>query len=108
MDMFKYDSLFLIRMNKKIRELQKRIVPVLKKNDVIKAGIFGSFARGEEKKTSDLDLLIKFKGKKNLFDFIGLGQDLEHIIHRKVDLVTYKYIHPMLKERILKDEVRIL
>lgn len=95
-------------MNKKIRLLQKKIIPILKRNGVARAGIFGSFARGEGKKNSDLDLLIQFKGKKSLFDFIGLGQELEQAIHRKVDLVTYKYIHPLLKERILKDGVRIL
>ncbi len=37
------------------------LVPILKRNGVLKAGIFGSYARGEQKKQSDVDILIKFK-----------------------------------------------
>ena len=40
-------------------EIKKRIVPILKRNDVIQAGIFGSFSRGEAKKDSDVDILVK-------------------------------------------------
>ena len=50
-------------MDNKLNELKKKIVPILKKNEVVKAGIFGSYARGQQKK-SDLDLLIQFEGKK--------------------------------------------
>ncbi|HML25589.1 MAG TPA: nucleotidyltransferase domain-containing protein [Methanomethylovorans sp.] len=44
------------------------IVPILTKNDVDKAGIFGSFARDEANEDSDIDILVKFKGTKSLFD----------------------------------------
>ncbi len=89
-------------------EIKKIIVPVLKRNDVVKAGIFGSFARGEAKKKSDIDILIKFKGRKSLFDLAGLEIELEGKTGKKVDLLTYNSIHPLLKERILKEEVHIL
>ena len=89
-------------------EIKKIIVPVLKRNNVVKAGIFGSFARGEAKKKSDIDILIKFKGRKSLFDLAGLEIELEGKTGKKVDLLTYNSIHPLLKERILKEEVHIL
>ena len=89
-------------------EIKKIIVPVLKQNNVVKAGIFGSFARGEAKKKSDIDILIKFKGRKSLFDLAGLEIELEGKTGKKVDLLTYNSIHPLLKERILKEEVHIL
>jgi predicted nucleotidyltransferase len=51
-------------------------------------GLFGSYARGEQKKTSDIDILIKFKNNATLFDFVGLGEFLEEKLKRKVDLVS--------------------
>ena len=88
--------------------LRKSIVPILKKNDVVRAGIFGSYSRGEQTRKSDIDLLIQFKGGKSLFDLVGLEHQLKVILKKKVDVLTYNSIHPLLKERILKDEVRIL
>ena len=92
----------------RIERIKSRIVPVLKKNEVARAGIFGSFARGEEKKGSDIDILIEFKGRKSLLDLAGIEMKLEKALKNKVDLLTYKSINPLLKRRILKEEVRIL
>lgn len=92
----------------RIRNLKKALVPILRKNDVVKAGMFGSFARGEAKKNSDIDILVKFKGKKSLFHLSALEINLEKKIGMKVDLLTYDSIHPSLKKRILKEEVKIL
>lgn len=86
----------------------KKIVAILKRNGVIKAGIFGSYARGDAAKRSDIDLLIKFKNKKSLFDLSGLKIELEGELNKKVDLVTYKYICPKIKHQILKEEIRLL
>ena len=91
-----------------ITNLKKKIIPILKRNNVVKAGIFGSFARGEAKKSSDIDILIEVKAKKfSLLDLIRLEMELEKKLKRKVDLLTYKSIHPLLKNRILSEEVRI-
>ena len=96
------------KINKDIRRIRKKVIPILKKNHVVKAGIFGSYARGEAKKGSDIDFLVKFKGKKSLFDLSGLKIELEEKLNKKVDLVTYKYIYPKIKEQILKEEIRLL
>ncbi len=66
-----------ISMEKKLKELRKIIIPVLRRNDVIKAGLFGSVARGEDKRKSDIDILIEFKGRKSLFDLASLEIELE-------------------------------
>ena len=95
-------------MADKIKAIAKASLPILKKNDVVKAGIFGSYARGEAKKRSDVDMLIKFKGRKSLLDLVGLEQELEKILKKKVDLLTYNSLHPLLKKQILQEEVRIL
>ncbi len=94
---------------KELAEIKKIAVPVLRRNSVVRAGIFGSFARGEAKKGSDIDILIEIKAKKfSLFDLVGLELELKKDLRRDVDLLTYKSIHPLLKDRILKEEVRII
>ncbi|MBU2633919.1 MAG: nucleotidyltransferase family protein [Nanoarchaeota archaeon] len=94
-------------MKTNIEKIKLKTLPVLKKNNVTRAGIFGSYARGDNKKNSDVDILIKFRGRKSLLDLARL--ELEKVLEMKVDLLTYKGIHhPLLKERILKEEVKIL
>lgn len=93
---------------KNIEEIKKKIVKILKKNNVVRAGIFGSYARGEEKKNSDIDILIEFKGNKSLFDLVGLEIELKKILKKEIDLLTYKSINHRLKDRILNEEVRII
>lgn len=97
-------------MNKesKIDKLKPTIIRVLKKNGVKKAGIFGSYARNEETKFSDIDIVIQTKSGTGLFKFVGIRQELEEKLGIKVDLLTYNSIHPYIKENILNDEVRIL
>ncbi len=90
-----------------LNEIKSKIRKVLKKHGVVRAGIFGSYARGEQKKNSDIDILIKYR--KGLgFGFAGIKLDLEEKLGKKVHLVTYKSIHPKLKEQILKGEIKII
>jgi hypothetical protein len=80
---------------------------IFKEYGVVKAAVFGSYARGEQKKRSDIDLLVEFGGEKSLLDLVGLGFDLEGIFKKKVDINTYNALHPMLRDSILKDQVLI-
>src|SRR3989344_8847933 len=91
-----------------LKKIERIILPILRKNTVSRAGIFGSCARGESTAKSDLDLLVTFKGKKSLLDLIHLQIELEEVLKKKGDVLTYKSIHPLLKERILNEEVNIL
>jgi len=95
-------------MKNKIEIIKLKALPLLKKYDVVKAGIFGSYARGDYKKNSDIDMLIEFKGEKSLFDLIDLETELKKLLKKKVDLITYNSINHLLRERILNEEVRIL
>ncbi len=88
------------------KKTEKRIVSILKKNKITKAGIFGSYARGEAKKNSDIDILVKFNG--SLLELVGIEIELKNILKKKVDLITYKAINPLLKKIILSEEVRII
>jgi uncharacterized protein len=93
--------------NKELIKLKTKIKKILKKYNIKRAGLFGSYARGEQKKKSDIDLLI-MPSKNMGLEFVGLAQELEEKLDRKVDLLTYKSIHPLLKKRILNDEIQII
>lgn len=95
-------------MKSRLEELKKTILDILQKHDVKRAALFGSIVRGEETKKSDIDLLVEFKGKKSLLDLVGLKQELEDVLNRKVDVLTYKSLHPLLKDRILNEQQVIL
>jgi len=95
------------RVNSGLEEIRPQIIRILKKNRIKRAGIFGSFARGEQKKNSDIDILIQ--PRKNIgFGFAGIEIELEKKLKRKVDLVSYNGISPYLKDKILRQEVRII
>ena len=93
---------------KEIEKLKPKIVNILKEQKVMRAGIFGSYARGEQKKDSDIDILIEIDDSLSLLDFIGIKLALETALKRKIDLVEYKAIKPQIKNKILKEEMRIL
>lgn len=69
----------------------------------VKIGVFGSYARGENHEGSDVDILYQFDSKYSLFDLAGLQMELESKLLKDVDLVEFTAIHPLLKNRILKD-----
>ena len=83
-------------------------MPVLKNHDVVRAGLFGSTVRGEARKGSDIDILVEFRGTKSLLDLARLEIELERKLKRKVDVLTYNSVHPLLRETILKEEARVI
>jgi uncharacterized protein len=91
-----------------LEELKLKLIPILKKHHVSRAAVFGSIAMGTAKKTSDLDILVEFSGEKSLLDLVALKLDLEAEVDRKVDILTYRALHPLIRDRVLKQEVRVL
>lgn len=80
----------------------------MKKAGVSRCAVFGSYVRGEAKKSSDIDILVDVPKGTGLFAFVGLKHKLEDALKKKVDLVTYDALHPMLRERILQEQRPIL
>ncbi len=66
-------------------------------------GIFGSYARNEQTKESDLDILVNFGETISLLDIIGLEQELSEKLGVKVDLLTERAVHPKIKKYIEED-----
>lgn len=92
-----------------VKEIKKKILPILKKYGVKRAGVFGSMVRGEAREDSDVDILVEIERDDiSLLDFVGIKLELEEALNRKVDLVEYSTIKPLIRERILSEEVPIL
>lgn len=95
-------------MNNQIDEIKKVLLEVLRKYEVKRAALFGSIVKGEATAESDIDLLVEFEGRKSLLDLAGLKLELQELLRRKVDVLTYASLHPLLKERILSEQEVIL
>ena len=91
-----------------LKDLAERINPILRRNAVVRAAIFGSVARGEASPGSDLDLLVEFGDDKSLLDLAHLKVELEQELGHPVDVLTYRAIYHRLRERILQEQVPIL
>ncbi|MFH1209827.1 MAG: nucleotidyltransferase family protein [archaeon] len=96
-------------MKTNIEKIKLKALPILKKHNIAKAGIFGSFVRGENNKNSDVDILVEIKDKKmSLLGFIHIKHELEDALGKKIDLVEYKMIRPEIKNNVLEEEIRII
>jgi len=67
--------------------------------------VFGSWARGEQTESSDLDLLVDLEAGRSLLDLIAIKQDLEDLLHFPVDAVTERSLSPSLRARILAEAI---
>jgi predicted nucleotidyltransferase len=95
-------------MKTHIEEIKRKILPILRRYGVKRVGLFGSCVRGEIKGNSDVDVLVEIEKDISLLDFVGIKLELEEALGRKVDLVEYDTIKPLLKERILREQVVVL
>jgi predicted nucleotidyltransferase len=103
--------ILITNSNREIKLMRKDkiltiITPLFKKYGIRKAAFFGSVARGEDTKKSDIDILVEFKENedKTLLDLVGLELELAEVLKRKVDLLTYNSIHPSIRGFILREQ----
>jgi len=96
---------------KKLKQIQGILASnkgeLRKRYKVRELGIFGSYARGQQRKTSDVDILVKFSPDASLFDFVGLGNYLEDKLKIKVDVVSERGIRPELRGNIVKGVLKV-
>jgi len=84
-------------------EIFKEITRQLKNQGATKIAVFGSYVRGEEKPGSDIDIIVKFSGRKSLLDLVRIERELSGVLGIKVDLLTEKSISPYLIDTIKKE-----
>ena len=86
------------------KEITEKALPVFNKYNVGKAALFGSSARGDMRRGSDIDLLVEVSEKESGLTFVELKRKLERALGRKVDLISYKSLdYTDLKASILSE-----
>lgn len=88
--------------------LKKKGIPILKRYGVRRAAVFGSFARNQMRKSSDIDILVDIRKNISLLDFVGLKLEIEEALGKKVDIVEYNTIKPAIKEKVIREQLVIL
>jgi predicted nucleotidyltransferase len=94
-----------------INELSARLrqeMPRLRRDYAIRSlGLFGSYVRGEQKRGSDLDVLVEFEQVPGLLRFLDLERDLGRLLGIRVDLVQKEALKPAIGRRVLKEVLPI-
>ena len=95
-----------MKSKEEILKVLKKELPSLKEKFKVKSiGIFGSYVRGEQTKTSDIDMLVEFDAPVGFFKFIELEDYLSEKLGLKVDLVTPDALKPLIKPHIMEEAV---
>jgi len=90
-----------------LEKIKPKLIKILKKNNIKKEGVFGSYATGNQRKNSDIDIVVE-PAKGMGFRFAGIEIELEKLLKKKVDLVSYNGLSTHLRDKILAQEVRII
>ncbi len=94
---------------KEIEEVKRIVLAhmdiLTEKYHVRTIGIFGSYIRGEQRKNSDIDVLVEFRQPVGLFTFVGLEEYLGDLLGMKVDLVLKDGVKPGLRDHILREAI---
>ena len=91
-----------------IKQIKDRIKPVMEKHGIKDVYLFGSYARGEAKKSSDVDIYCEKGDVNTLFKAIDFDEELENALGKKVDVVTIgSKMHDFFKQQIEEDMIKI-
>ncbi len=86
-----------------LQQQREAILALCKHYHASNVRVFGSIARGESRKNSDVDLLIDFPDEHSVLDYVALQRELEVLLSRKVDLVISECLHPLIREQVLRE-----
>ena len=87
----------------KLRQKKADILALVQRYGAENIRVFGSVLHGDERPDSDIDLLVDWDKEHSLFDKIGLRDDLEDLLGKKVDLCQAKTLHWFVKDSIIAD-----
>jgi predicted nucleotidyltransferase len=87
------------------RGIEEKLAEICKRNGIVFMAIFGSFARGEQKKKSDIDIAIEFgeSKEKSLLDLVHVENELRRVFKKKVDLGVFSSLSPYIVEDVRKE-----
>jgi len=90
-----------------VDDIRENISPYIQEYGIKKVGVFGSYARGQTKEASDIDLVFDFEKDFGIIELCRLKLDLEERLGKSVDIIEFSSIDPLIKENVLKEVVMI-
>ena len=90
-----------------IESKRSQLARICARHDISYLGLFGSYARGEKRPESDVDLLVDFSARKSLFGVARAHLAFEDLLHQKVDLVIRKNLKPLIRSHVERDLVAL-
>lgn len=97
----------MIGLNELKKKIRENLDFLREKYKVKTIGIFGSYSRGEQRRKSDVDILVEFSEVIDLFTFVELENFLSDLLGVKVDLVMKDTLKPRIRERILSEVIYV-
>jgi len=88
-----------------LKARRERILEIAARHGARNVRIFGSVVRGEAEPDSDVDFLVEMEPGRSLLDHVGLVQDLEDYLGRKVDVVSNRALHWFIRDRVLAEAI---
>lgn len=91
-----------------IKEIKRRIKPVMEKHGIDEVYLFGSYARGEANRNSDVDIYCSNGDIETLYHVVAFNEELEKALGKKVDVVTIgSQMHDFFRQQLDEDKIRI-
>ena len=93
---------------KAVLETLRELKPLLmEKYNVLELAVFGSYVKGLQSPQSDIDILVLFSEKADLFDFTGLANLLEEELDKKVDIVSKHALKSEIQDSVFKESITV-
>jgi predicted nucleotidyltransferase len=89
-------------------EATPTLVDIARKHGAVRASLFGSYARGNAREDSDLDVLVELESGRSLLDLVRLERELRETLGLDVDVATPRSLHPMILDRVMAERTPIL
>ncbi len=96
-----------MRLDRLLEEKRGEILRIASEHGAREVRVFGSVARGEADRESDIDFLVELEPGRSLLDLGGLQMELESLLGRQVDVVTARGLKARIRERVLREAVRV-
>ena len=96
-----------MRLDQLLEEKRGEILRIASEHGAREVRVFGSVARGEADRESDIDFLVELEPGRSLLDLGGLQMELESLLGRRVDVVTTRGLKARIRERVLQEAVRV-
>ena len=84
------------------------LIKALKELPIKRASLFGSFARGDNRVDSDIDILIDIEPSLSIFDVLRMEESLRQKFSRKIDLVEFSALKPSIKNKVLSQAITLI